>query len=105
MEQRLILPDTEDESVKRKIFAQICPILNPEAIVAHRNLTGSTKRGETDVEYLAAGLSDDAIPTILELVGPADRERFCYRLDKGGFLNVSASRSSATDAQRKYCPR
>jgi 3-hydroxybutyryl-CoA dehydrogenase len=25
---------TEDETVKRKIFAQICPILNPEAIVA-----------------------------------------------------------------------
>jgi 3-hydroxybutyryl-CoA dehydrogenase len=25
---------TEDESVKRKIFAQICPILNPEAILA-----------------------------------------------------------------------
>jgi 3-hydroxybutyryl-CoA dehydrogenase len=25
---------TEDESVKRKIFAQICPILNPEAIIA-----------------------------------------------------------------------
>ena len=25
---------TEDETVKRKIFAQLCPILNPEAIVA-----------------------------------------------------------------------
>ena len=25
---------TEDEAVKRKIFAQLCPILNPEAIVA-----------------------------------------------------------------------
>ncbi|WP_173933672.1 3-hydroxybutyryl-CoA dehydrogenase [Chelativorans sp. Marseille-P2723] len=25
---------TEDESVKRKIFAQLCPILNPEALVA-----------------------------------------------------------------------
>jgi len=25
---------TEDETVKRKIFAQICPILNPEAILA-----------------------------------------------------------------------
>lgn len=25
---------TEDETVKRKIFAQLCPVLNPEAIVA-----------------------------------------------------------------------
>lgn len=25
---------TEDESVKRKIFAQLCPVLNPEALVA-----------------------------------------------------------------------
>lgn len=25
---------TEDESVKRKIFAQLCPILNPEALLA-----------------------------------------------------------------------
>jgi 3-hydroxybutyryl-CoA dehydrogenase len=25
---------TEDEAVKRKIFAQLCPVLNPEAIVA-----------------------------------------------------------------------
>ncbi len=25
---------TEDETVKRKIFAQLCPILNPEAILA-----------------------------------------------------------------------
>ena len=25
---------TEDETVKRKIFAQLCPILNPEAIIA-----------------------------------------------------------------------
>ena len=25
---------TEDETVKRKIFAQLCPMLNPEAILA-----------------------------------------------------------------------
>ena len=25
---------TEDETVKRKIFAQLCPLLNPEAILA-----------------------------------------------------------------------
>jgi 3-hydroxybutyryl-CoA dehydrogenase len=35
---------TEDESVKRKIFAQICPILNPEAILASNTSSISITR-------------------------------------------------------------
>jgi len=35
---------TEDESVKRKIFAQLCPILNPEAIIASNTSSISITR-------------------------------------------------------------
>ena len=35
---------TEDETVKRKIFAQICPILNPEAIIASNTSSISITR-------------------------------------------------------------
>ncbi|WP_367717779.1 3-hydroxybutyryl-CoA dehydrogenase [Nitratireductor sp. GISD-1A_MAKvit] len=35
---------TEDETVKRKIFAQLCPVLNPEAIVASNTSSISITR-------------------------------------------------------------
>lgn len=38
--------------------------INPEAVVAERNMTGPTKAGETDAYYLANDLDSDARPTI-----------------------------------------
>lgn len=35
---------TEDETIKRKIFAQLCPILNPEALLASNTSTISITR-------------------------------------------------------------
>lgn len=35
---------TEDESIKRKIFAQLCPVLNPEAIIASNTSSISITR-------------------------------------------------------------
>src|SRR5690606_12169474 len=35
---------TEDETVKRKIFAQLCPILNPEALIASNTSSISITR-------------------------------------------------------------
>ncbi|MBS3647988.1 3-hydroxybutyryl-CoA dehydrogenase [Pseudaminobacter sp. 19-2017] len=35
---------TEDESIKRKIFAQLCPVLNPEAILATNTSSISVTR-------------------------------------------------------------
>src|SRR5690606_21295630 len=35
---------TEDETIKRKIFAQLCPVLNPEALLASNTSSLSITR-------------------------------------------------------------
>jgi len=42
----------------------VVDVLGPERVVAERNLTGTTRAGETDVEYLVTMLGDDAVPVI-----------------------------------------
>ena len=61
---------TEDETVKRKIFAQLCPILNPEAIVATNTSSISITRlaAQTDRPERFIGLHFMNPAPVMELV-------------------------------------
>ncbi len=86
---------TEDETVKRKIYAQLCPLLNPEAIVATNTSSISITRlaSQTDRPERFIGIhfmNPVPVMKLVELVrGIATEDKtfeaakeFVHRLDK-----------------------
>ncbi|MFN8051221.1 MAG: DUF4173 domain-containing protein [Acidimicrobiales bacterium] len=85
-------------------------VIDPEAVVARRNLTQPTKVEETDRGYLAESLTDDALPVIAEhLDEMTDDERagvlrsLCDTDRPGGWLSYNRSRHAATAAAEQWC--
>jgi two-component system, OmpR family, sensor histidine kinase BaeS len=89
-------------------------IVNPEAVVARHNLTRSPTATPVDESYLA-DLSDDAVPTIVDLLPRLDdstRARViaavgCTGNQSGnrGWAALNIARASAEDARAKLCNR
>lgn len=86
-------------------------VVNPEAVVARHNLTRPPSATPVDDSYLA-DLSDDAIPTIVDLLPRLDdatRERVtaavgCTNEDGNhGWAAANLARSRADDARAKLC--
>lgn len=84
---------------------------NPERIVAHRNLTGPTRAGETDLTYLVTELGDDALPTVVdhfERLGddpPAEvADSVCWaHRPSDQWFNPNLSRDEGDRAVRAWC--
>lgn len=85
-------------------------VVNPEAVVAHYNVQRLTDGREVDSEYLAEGLSLDAVPTIVHLLPNLDdatRADLLARIGcprRGdGWSGWNASRSAAAAAVADHC--
>ena len=86
--------------------------VNPEALVAARNLQGSTEVGTVDLDYLLDDLGGDAIPTVAHNTGTLSRldsdtlDYWCDGdlPDSGPFgWNVNLSVEYARDARSDLC--
>jgi hypothetical protein len=85
-------------------------LANPEALVARHNLDRLADGQEVDAEYLADGLSLDAVPTIVDALpglDPAVQADLLVRIgcpERGdGWAGWNASRSAAADAIGTGC--
>ena len=85
-------------------------VVNPEALVARHNLDRIANGREVDAEYLAEGLSLDAVPTIVErlpTLDPATQDDLRARIGcpaRGdGWAGWNSSRSAAADAAGDDC--
>jgi hypothetical protein len=85
-------------------------LVNPEALVARHNLDRLAGGREVDAEYLAEGLSIDAVPMIVEhlpALDPATQEELLARIgcpERGhGWAGWNASRSAAAGAIGDTC--
>lgn len=87
-------------------------VVNPEAVVVERNVANHERTGRLDTDLLL-GLSDDAVPTLVDAlprIDPAARRvvlaRLCARPgddDGGGLLSWSLSGRRAESARRQAC--
>lgn len=85
-------------------------VANPEALVARHNLARLADGREVDSEYLAEGLSLDAVPTIVDRLAALDlvtQGELLLRIgcpERGrGWAGWNASRSAAADAIGEGC--
>ena len=85
-------------------------LVNPEAVVAERNLLGSTRLAAVDTDYLTANLSADAVPTIVDNLDrlPSRRrsvvvDQLCGRVISAGGLEFNVARAEARSAVEPLC--
>ena len=85
-------------------------VINPEALVVRHNMERIADGREVDSEYLAEGLSLDAVPTIvgrLPSLDPATRAELVERIgcpeDGDGWAGHSVARAAAEAAMAPYC--
>lgn len=86
-------------------------MVNPEQIVAERNLTGPTKYGEADLGYLAGAMSDDVLPVIdrhLDDLDPSEtvmlRESICLReRPSAQWFNPNTARAEGDRVVERWC--
>lgn len=93
---------TEDETVKRKIFAQLCPILNPEAIVATNTSSISITRlaSTTDRPERFIGIhfmNPVPLMKLVELVRGIATEEDTFRKSKDFVLALGKTVTVAED--------
>lgn len=87
-------------------------LVNPESLVARRNLTGPTRLGETDLPYLLDELGSDARPTIdrhLGSLSPADLGEVgrngCASSPSERWLDLNLADRTAAAVERRWCER
>jgi 3-hydroxybutyryl-CoA dehydrogenase len=93
---------TEDETVKRKIFAQLCPVLNPEAILATNTSSISITRlaAQTDRPERFIGIhfmNPVPIMKLVELVRGIATEESTFVAAKGYVANLDKTITVAED--------
>lgn len=89
----------------------VANVVNPEAVVTERNLSGPTRAGETDLTYLAVDLSADALPVLDDhLDGLDEQERstlhnaVCWQdQHPHQWFNPNFSRDAATRIVERWC--
>ncbi len=93
---------TEDETVKRKIFAQICPVLNPEAIIATNTSSISITRlaAQTDRPERFIGIhfmNPVPVMKLVELVRGIATEDMTFEAAKGFVTRLEKTITVAED--------
>lgn len=95
------------------VLVVVADVVGPEAFVVRHNLARATAGAELDVAYLA-GMSDDAVPALIEAAGAGsaggpvtslDEAIVCRRREPGGVEAWNLARRRAVEANRSFCGR